>query len=103
MTSNIILDKALEAIDEKSYDQEWFSNMIINTDDAKAIIMELVDTQTIEMTQKQYNYFKWLRDTNDSLFEAFLTVSYNENELSLFSELDLAQAWLHPETVEVRN
>lgn len=56
---------------------------------------------TIEMTQKQYNYFKWLRDTNDSLFEAFLTVSDNENELSLFPELDLAQVWLHPETVEV--
>lgn len=56
---------------------------------------------TIEMTHKQYNYFKWLRDTNDSLFEAFLTVSDNENELSLFHELDLAQVWLHPETVEV--
>ncbi|MFL2019638.1 hypothetical protein [Weissella hellenica] len=67
------------------------------------LINELKDNYapTIEMTQEQYNYFKWLRDTNDSLFQAFLTVSYNENELSLFSELDLTQAWLHPETVEV--
>lgn len=97
-----MIDKALEAIDEKSYEQEWFSNLIIDTDDAKAIIMKLVDTQTIEMSQEQYNYFKWLRDTNDSLFEAFLTVSYNENELSLFPELDLAKAWLHPESIGIK-
>lgn len=58
---------------------------------------------TIKMTRKEYNYFKWLRDTNDSLFEAFLTVSANENELSQFPELSLTQAWLHPECIKVVN
>lgn len=106
MTSNITLDKALEAIDEKSYDQEWFSNLIIDTDDAKAIIMKLVDTQTIEMTKEEFTQFTYY--LNNAKLLALLTdnsfgINQEDGE-SLFNHLteeDLAQAWLHPETVEV--
>lgn len=94
---------AFDEIEELSFTQDNGESWVNNYSSVYYLIQGLEENYapTIEMTKKQYNYFKWLRDTNDSLFEAFLTVSYNENELSLFPELDLAQAWLHPETVEV--
>lgn len=106
MTSNIMLDKVLEALDKQSYEQEWFSNWIINTDDAKAIIMKLVDTQTIEMTREEFTQFTFY--LNNAKLLALLTdnsfgINQEDGE-SLFNHLteeDLAQAWLHQETIKV--
>ena len=100
---SLTFDEALKEIDELSFTEDGGDSWVNNYSSVYALIQELQEAYapTMEMTQEQYHYFKWLRDTNDSLFQAFLTVSYNENELSLFSELDLMQAWLHPETIKV--
>ena len=103
MSDKLTFNEALKEINELSFTTDNGESWVNSYTSVYTLIQELqeVYAPTIEMTQEQYHYFKWLRDTNDSLFQAFLTVSYNENELSLFSELDLTQAWLHPETIKV--
>ena len=101
MTSNIILDKALEAIDEKSYEQEWYSNWIMNTKDVKEIITKLVDTQTVEMTQEAYNELNNLRSHNGDLDGVLSRARFPYNPLKQYTTEELAQAWLHPEIIKV--
>ncbi|WP_288572215.1 hypothetical protein [uncultured Weissella sp.] len=103
-------DEALEAIDEKSDEQEWFSNLIINTSIAKDIVIKLADTYapTIEMTKHQY-WFITSYYEKESVVDAVanLTVDdiikekFDSNFWSPLSEKEVVQAWLHPETIKV--
>lgn len=96
-------NEALKAIDEKS-DMEPYSGLfLIEIEDAKAIVMKLANTYapTIEMTQKAYNELNDLRSHNRDLDGVLSRAMLPYNPLIRYTTKDLAQAWLHPETVKV--
>ena len=103
MSDKLTFNEALKEINELSFTTDNGESWVNSYTSVYTLIQELQEVYepTIEMTQAQYNFFKWLQDTNNSLFEVFLTVSYSDNEFSSFPELELAQAWLHPETIKV--
>lgn len=99
----LTFDEALKAIDEKS-DMEPYSGLfLIEIEDAKAIVMKLANTYapTIEMTQKAYNELNDLRSHNRDLDGVLSHAMLPYNPLIRYTTEDLAQAWLHPETVKV--
>lgn len=92
---------------DKNGGQEKYQNEVIAT--LKSLQKEYAPT--VEMTKKQYNVFKFYKDNLD--FSACLGIfqDYNgETRMGIkfddlkgeLSDEDIMQAWLHPETIKIK-
>lgn len=103
MSDKLTFNEALKEINELSFTADNGESWVNSYTSVYALIQELqeVYAPTIEMTQEAYNELSDLRSHNRDLDGVLSHAMLPYNPLIRYTTEELAQAWLHPETVKV--
>lgn len=94
-------DEAINYVKENSYVE--YSGEVLDIEDVIKLLEKLKQeyAPTIEMTQEAYNELNDLRSHNRDLEGVLSRAMFSYNPLKWYTTEELAQAWLHPETIKV--
>lgn len=102
MSDKLTFDEAIKYVKENSFVEEMLSD-VIDLKEMTELLEKLKQeyAPTIEMTQEAYNELNNLRSHNRDLDGVLSRAMFPYNPLIRYTTEELAQAWLHPETVKV--
>lgn len=95
-------DEAIKYAKENSFVEEMLSD-VVDSEEMIKLLEELKQeyAPTVEMTQEAYNELNKLRSHNYDLDVVNSRAMFEYNPLKQYTTEELAQAWLHPETIKV--
>lgn len=96
---------AFDEINELSFTQDNGESWVNNYSSVYYLIQELEENYapTIEMTSEAYKELNNLRYHNEDLAGVLSRAMFEYNPLKQYTTEELAQAWLHPESIKAVN